>query len=128
MTVAFWCVLIACVLPIVNAWVCGYFRFKQLGSVDNKHPRAQYAQLEGPGARAVAAQQNAWEALPIFVAAVVVAHLAGVAPERAAIAAEIFIVARILYPFFYIANKDILRSLSFMVGIGACISLFIMAA
>ncbi|MEX1668688.1 MAPEG family protein [Zhongshania guokunii] len=128
MTVAFWCVFIACLLPVVSAWVCGYFRAKQLGNIDNKHPRAQYAQLEGAGARAYAAQQNAWEALPVFIAAVLVAHLAGVAPERAALAAEIFIAARILYPIFYIANKDILRSLSFLVGMGACISLFVMAA
>jgi uncharacterized MAPEG superfamily protein len=128
MTVAFWCVLIACLLPIMTAWVCGYFRGKQFGKIDNKHPRAQYAQLEGPGARAFAAQQNAWEALPVFTAAVVIAHLAGVDPAKSAIAAEVFIVARVLYPIFYIANKDALRSLAFIVGLGACISLFVMAA
>ncbi|MDF1692787.1 MAG: MAPEG family protein [Zhongshania sp.] len=128
MTIAFWCVFIACLLPMMTAWAGGYFRAKQFGRIDNKHPRLQYAQLEGAGARAYAAQQNAWEALPVFTAAVVVAHLAGVAPERAALAAEIFIAARILYPIFYIANKDILRSLSFLVGMGACISLFVMAA
>ena len=128
MTVAFWCVFIACLLPIVTAWACAYFRVKQFGKIDNKHPRAQYAQLEGAGARAYAAQQNAWEALPVFTAAVLVAHLAGVDPSKSAIAAEVFIVARILYPVFYIANKDALRSLAFIVGLGACIALFIMAA
>ncbi|MFT6550261.1 MAG: putative MAPEG superfamily protein [Zhongshania marina] len=128
MTVAFWCVFIACLLPIITAWACAYFRGKQFGKIDNKHPRAQYAQLEGAGARAYAAQQNAWEALPVFTAAVLVAHLAGVDPSKSAIAAEVFIVARILYPVFYIANKDALRSLAFIVGLGACIALFIMAA
>jgi uncharacterized MAPEG superfamily protein len=128
MTVAFWCLLIACLLPVVTAWVCGYFRQKQLGHLDNKHPRLQCAQLEGPGARAFAAQQNAWEALPIFASAVLVAHLAGVAEDQAATAAVVFVVARVLYPVFYIANLDILRSLSFMVGFGASLSLFIMAA
>ncbi|MFT6592409.1 MAG: putative MAPEG superfamily protein [Zhongshania sp.] len=112
----------------MTAWVCGYFRGKQFGNVDNKHPRAQYAQLEGAGARAYAAQQNAWEALPVFTAAVVIAHLAGVDPAKSAIAAEVFITARILYPIFYIANKDMLRSLVFIVGLGACIALFVMAA
>jgi uncharacterized MAPEG superfamily protein len=128
MTVAFWCLLVACLLPIITAWVCGYFRAKQLGSVDNKHPRAQYVQLEGAGARAFAAQQNAWEALPIFTAAVLVASISGVAPAQSATPALVFIAARILYPIFYIANKDLLRSLAFIVGLGACISLFIMAA
>ncbi|MBD2857464.1 MAPEG family protein [Spongiibacter sp. KMU-158] len=128
MTIAFWCLLIACLLPIVTAWACGYFRMKQLGKVDNKHPRAQYLQLEGAGARAVAAQQNAWEALPIFASGVLVAHAAGVAQGNADMAAMIFVAARILYPVFYIANIDMLRSLSFIVGLGASISLFVMAA
>jgi uncharacterized MAPEG superfamily protein len=128
MTVAFWCVFIACLLPIVMTWVCGYFRAKQFGKVDNKHPRLQYAQLEGSGARAYAAQQNAWEALPVFAAAVIIAHLAGVDPAKSALAAQVFIVARVLYPIFYIANKDVLRSLAFIIGLGACIALFVMAA
>jgi uncharacterized MAPEG superfamily protein len=115
-------------MPIMLAWVGGYFRQKQLGTVDNKEPRQQYAQLEGAGARAVAAQQNAWEALAIFVPAVLVAHLAGADAGQAALAAEIFVVARILYGVFYIANKDVLRSLSFLVGLGCSIWLFVMSA
>ncbi len=128
MTKAFWCLFIACMLPILLSWVCSYFRIKQLGRIDNKHPRAQYAQLEGAGARALAAQQNAWEALPIFASAVLVAHLAGVSQASADMAAMSFIAARVLYPVFYIANMDVLRSLSFVVGLGACIALFVMAA
>ena len=128
MTVPFWCLLVAALMPIVLAWVGGYFRKKQLGVVDNKQPRSQYSQLQGPGARAIAAQQNAWEALAIFTAAVLVAHLAGADAARAALAAEIFIVARVLHAVFYIANQDMLRSLAFMVGLGCSIWLFIMAA
>ena len=41
----------------------------------------------GEGARVQAAQQNAWEALPVFAAAVFVAHLAGADPERSSVAA-----------------------------------------
>jgi uncharacterized MAPEG superfamily protein len=128
MTIPFWCLLAASVMPIMLAWVGGYFRQKQLGTVDNKEPRQQYAQLEGAGARAVAAQQNAWEALAIFVPAVLVAHLAGADAGQAALAAEIFVVARILYGVFYIADKDVLRSLSFLVGLGCSIWLFVMSA
>ena len=128
MTTAFWCVLIACLLPIICAWLCGYFRHKQFGKIDNKHPRAQYTALEGPGARAYAAQQNAWEALPIFASAVIIAHLAGVAESSAATAALIFVAARVLHAVFYIANIDSLRSLCFIVGLGSSLSLFIMAA
>lgn len=128
MTTAFWCLLIACLIPIVTAWVCGYFRFQQLGSVDNKHPRAQYSQLQGAGARAVAAQQNAWEALPIFACGVLVAHIAGAPQAKVDMVAMIFIAARLLYPVFYIANLDALRSLSFIAGLAASIYLFVLAA
>ena len=36
------------------------------GGYDNRHPRQQQAQLTGFGARALAAHQNAFEALIIF--------------------------------------------------------------
>jgi uncharacterized MAPEG superfamily protein len=128
MTFPLWSLLIASLFPIVTAWVCGYFRNKQFGVVDNKHPRDQYARLTGAGARAVAAQQNAWEALAIYAPAVLVTHFLGVTGENVTIACAVFIVARALYLVAYLANKDILRSLLFIIGLGASISLYIMAA
>jgi uncharacterized MAPEG superfamily protein len=128
MTTPFWCLLAAVLIPYVLAMTGGYFRMKQFGSVDNKHPRAQAAALEGAGARAWAAQQNAWEALPVFAAAVFVAHLAGADPQSSATAAVVFVVARVLHPVAYIANVDVARSLVFLVGFGSCIWLFALAA
>ena len=128
MTTPFWCLLIAVLLPYFLATLAGVFRFRQFGRIDNKNPRAQEAALEGVGARVQAAQQNAWEALPVFAAAVFVAHLAGADPERSSVAAVLFIVARVLHPAVYIANLDILRSTIFMVGLGSCIWLFVLAA
>jgi uncharacterized MAPEG superfamily protein len=128
MTTPFWCLLIAVILPYVLSAAGGYFRMSQLGSLDNKHPRAQYAALQGTGARAWAAQQNAWEALPVFASAVLVAHLAGADPGRSATAALLFVAARVLHPIFYLANLDILRSLIFFVGFGSCLWLFVLAA
>lgn len=126
MTIAFWCLMIAAILPLTMAWVAGYFRHQQFGVVDNKLPRAQCSQLTGAGARAVAAQQNSWEALAVFSAAVLVSHLGGADPERAGLAAIIFIAARVLYVLCYLADKDLLRSLSFIAGFGCCIWLFLM--
>jgi len=128
MSFPLWSLLIASVLPIVSAWVCGYYRNKEFGKVDNKHPRQQYAQLTGAGARAVAAQQNAWEALAMYAPAVLVAHILGVTGSNVSLACGIFIVARVLYLIAYIANKDIIRSLLFMVGLASVISLYVMAA
>lgn len=128
MPIPFWCLLVACLIPIILSWVSGYYRQKQFGAVDNKQPRLQSAKLEGAGARAIAAQQNAWEALMVFTAAVFVAHASGVVDAaNAALAAEIFIAARVLHAIFYLADKDALRSLAFLVSFGCSIWLFVMA-
>lgn len=127
MTTPFWCLFIVALLPIALSWVGGYHRNKQFGQVDNKQPRLQAARLEGAGARAYAAQQNAWEALLLFTGAVLVAHLAGATGSQAAIAAVLFVVARVLHAVFYLANLDILRSLVWLVGLGCVIWLYLMA-
>jgi uncharacterized MAPEG superfamily protein len=84
MTTPFWCLLIAIFLPYVFSGATAFFKQKQFGTLDNRHPRAQAAALEGPGARAYAAQANAWEALAVFVPSVLVAHLAGADPAASA--------------------------------------------
>ena len=55
MTVPFWCLFAAALIPILLAFAGGYFKAQQFGSVDNNNPRAQSAQLTGTGARALAA-------------------------------------------------------------------------
>jgi|TARA_Y100000310_G_scaffold297634_2_gene330810 uncharacterized MAPEG superfamily protein len=128
MTTPFWCLLIVVALPLLLAFVGDYFRFKQFEKFDNNHPRAQVLGLEGAGARSYAAQDNAWEAVAMFVPAVLVAHLTGVAAETAALAAMIFVGARVAHAILYIANIAALRSLSFVVGLGCCLWLFYLSA
>ena len=70
MTTPLWCLFAVSFFPLMLSFVSGYFRNKEFGTVDNKYPRQQSAQLTGPGARAVAAQGNAWEALAMFTVAV----------------------------------------------------------
>jgi len=124
MTIPFWCLFVACILPYLIAFSGAYFRAKSPEGLDNKNPRQQAARLEGLGARAYAAQQNAWEALPVFTAAVCVSHLAGARPDHAALAAMIFVLARLLHFAFYMANRDALRSASFFLAFGSCMYLF----
>jgi uncharacterized MAPEG superfamily protein len=116
--------LVAVMMPQVCAWISGYFRYKQFGKVDNKHPRLQVAQLEGPGHRAVAAQQNCWEALAMFSAALLAIHMSGVVLDSIATLCLVFVAARVVYIICYLANQDIARSLSFMVSFGTCLTLF----
>ena len=128
MTTPFWCVLIAIFLPYVFAGTSVYFKQKQFGTVDNNNPRVQAAALQGPGARAYAAQQNAWEALPVFGLSAVVAHLAGADPGSSATASVLWVAARIVHGVFYVTDLATLRSLSFTVGMGCCVWLFWLAA
>ena len=127
MTVPFWCLFVTALLPYILSWIGGVYRVKQFDTYDNRNPRVQAAALQGVGARVMAAQQNSWEALPFFASAVFVAHLAGADPEKSALAALLFVASRILYSVAYIADRDAIRSLVFIVGLGCCIWLFVLA-
>ena len=128
MTTPFWCLLIAVAIPFVLAGVGAKFRIDQLGTLDAEHPRVQALELRNAAARAYAAQQNAWEALAVFTAAVMMAHIAGADAGTSATASMVFVAARVAHPVFYISNQAKLRSLSFIVGLGACITLLVSAA
>lgn len=119
--------LILCILPLSCAWIAGYHRQKQLGSIDNKEPRIQALQLTGAGARAMAAQANSWEALAVFSAAILAVFISGVALQSIATWAMAFVALRIVYIPMYIGNQDKLRSLVFIAGFGICMYLFYLA-
>jgi uncharacterized MAPEG superfamily protein len=119
--------LILCILPLSCAWIAGYHRQKQLGSIDNKEPRIQALQLTGAGARAMAAQANSWEALAVFSAAILAVFISGVAMQSVATWAMAFVALRVVYIFMYIGNQDKLRSLVFIAGFGICMYLFYLA-
>ena len=130
MTTPLWCLAIVAVLPYPLAFLGGYFRTQQFGQADNKHPRLQQARLEGAGSRALAAQQNAWEALGLFTAVQVVLHLASPEAAKSATAANlslVFLATRILHPILYIANIDLARSAVFTVGMICNIWLLVLA-
>ena len=71
MTTAYWCVLIAGLLPYVATLTAkiGGEKF------DNRDPREWLNRQSGHRQRANAAQLNSFEAFPLFAAAVVVAHM-----------------------------------------------------
>ena len=119
--------LICCVLPLVWAWVSSYYRYSQFGGIDNKEPRIQCEKLTGAGARAVAAQANAWEALAVYAAALLAVTASGVSAEQYSYLLWIFIAARVAHGVTYLINQDIIRSLSFIVGYGICIYMFVLA-
>jgi uncharacterized MAPEG superfamily protein len=107
---AYWCVLIAALLPYV--WVSVA---KASGErYDNRDPRGWLARQTDPRVhRANAAQLNSYEAFAPFAASVILAQLAGVAADRIALLALAFVVLRVLHGLLYIAGfKHALRSLT----------------
>ena len=124
MTTVLACLLIAVLTPYVLAGIGGYHKGKQFGKADNNNPRAQSAQLTGVGARAVAAQQNAWEALAVFTASLAAAIFAGVEPASLAAPALLFVAARIAHAACYLRDLASARSSCFLVATLACLWIF----
>ena len=124
MTVAFWCVLVAGLLPYAATLTAKI----GAGGFDNRNPRDWLSQQDGFRRRANAAQHNGFEAFPLFAAAVVVAHAAGAPQPRVDLLAVIFVLARCFYTAFYVADLATLRSLSWFAGIGSAVAIFLAAA
>ena len=126
MNTMLWSLLIVAVMPILLAFVGAYMRQSQLGSFDNNNPREQAKQLTGAGSRAYAAQQNAWEALAVFTAAVVAVFVTQADPDMAGTLAISFVGFRILHAGFYLADLAALRSLAFIGGMVCAVWMFVM--
>ena len=112
-TVAYGCVLAAALLPIVCAGIAKYGMFTKPphdGGYDNHNPRAWLAAQTDWRARANAAQANTFEALPFFMAAIVIAHQLGAAQALVDILALAFVFLRLLYIVLYVADAALARS------------------
>ncbi|MCL4779601.1 MAG: MAPEG family protein [Gammaproteobacteria bacterium] len=124
MTTAYWCVLVAILMPIVWA---GIAKAGARG-FDNARPREYLATLDGWRQRANWAQANHYESFPGFAAGVVIAHVAGAAQPTIDLLALGYVLARVLYGIFYITDRSTLRSLVWVAGLGCIIGLFVAAA
>jgi len=130
MTIANWCVLAACVLPVVTMGIAKASvgrRSRKDGGYDNSNPRTWAANLTGWQARANAAQANGFEALPLFIAAVVLAQQAHADQGRIDTLALAFIGIRIAYVTVYLMNLATVRSLIWTAGLAVCIAILSMA-
>jgi len=126
MAIAYGCILIAIILPLLWASVAKSPAFKDK-SFDNSKPRLVLAALEGRAQRANWAQQNAFEALPGFIGAVLIAIVAGVSATLINTLAVIFIVARIAHGLCYISDQATARSLVWSVGLACVVALIVLA-
>ena len=124
MAIALWTLLLAVLMPIVCAGVAK----AGPGRYDNRNPRDWQAKQQGYRARAYAAQQNSWEALAVYVAALVAAFIGNVPLETLGLISAIFAVSRVAYLACYLADLATLRSLVWLVGFGSCVCLIVMGA
>ena len=126
-TVAYWCVLLAVLLPYACAWLAksrGFGKTRSQGGYDNNDPRGWLARQQGWQARANAAQANSFEALPFFIGAVIIAHQLGAGQTLLDILAVLFVTLRIIYVFMYVAGLPTARSAIWALAFATNIAIF----
>jgi uncharacterized MAPEG superfamily protein len=129
MTTALWCVLIAVLLP----YVCfGIARNRGRGPHgerlrDNRHPRDFPNRIEGLPKRAWDAHLNAFESLPAFAAAVIIAHLVHAPQNQIDSLAVVWVLARLAHVAFYLTDRSALRSAAQFASLACVLGLFVVA-
>jgi uncharacterized MAPEG superfamily protein len=120
--------LLACMLPIVAAGVAKWGTFSRPareGGYDNEDPRAWLALQSGRRARANAAQANSFEALPLFIAAVLTAQQLQVQQALIDGLSVAFVLLRVVYLVLYVTNRATARTLVWSAGMAVSIALMV---
>ena len=120
MTIAYACILFMGLFPYVAAGIAK----KGFDQYDNSMPRQWLAKQTGFRARANAAQANLFESLPLFFAAVIIASINNAPQARIDLLAIGFVIARIAYLIFYIANWPSTRSIVWLLGLICVVTIF----
>ncbi|HEY9654423.1 MAG TPA: MAPEG family protein [Crinalium sp.] len=107
-------IAMAAVLVYLPFLVVAYGRLQ--AGYDMAQPRALFDKLPAYAQRATWAHENAFESFVLFAAAALMAYVTGQQSALAGWAAIAYVVARLLYPTFYILNVPIGRSLMFLAG------------
>lgn len=122
MPIAYWCILVAVLLPLL---LVGYAKSD---APDNNAPRDDADRLAGAKRRAYAAHENAYENFPFFAVAVVAALIFGATASTLNMLALLYLVFRIAHAYFYITDKPSMRSAAYAGGLFANIAIFVMPA
>jgi uncharacterized MAPEG superfamily protein len=123
MPLAYWCVLVAALLPLFWA---GYA--KAGGKVDNHYPRESADDLPPKPRRAYAAHHNAYENFPFFAAAVIIAVTQGATISTVNALAVVYVALRVVHGVLYVANQSTARSVVYGLALLANITIFVLPA
>ncbi|MFO5491054.1 MAG: MAPEG family protein [Cuspidothrix sp.] len=107
-------IVVAALLIYVPYLLVAFGRL-QIG-YDFSAPSGMLDKLPAYSQRATWAHQNSFEGFIVFAPAALMAYVTGVNSPEGVTAAIAFIIARLLYSIFYIANIPLLRSLMFIVA------------
>ena len=122
MPIAFWCVLLAGVLPLATVAIA-----KASGpGFDNHDPRGWLDKQSGRARRADMAHRNHFEAFPFFAAAVLTASFLQAPQARVDELSMVFILARILYTVCYLTDRATLRTLCWTIGYLSVVGIFLL--
>ena len=106
------------ILAIVQVMLAAFVRTSELGAKWNAGPRDGEAPTPGPLAgRLMRAQANLYETLPLFIAAVLIAHVADRNGALTMWGTHLYLVARIAYVPLYAFGVTGVRSLVFLVSL-----------
>ncbi|MED5492240.1 MAG: MAPEG family protein [Pseudomonadota bacterium] len=125
MSIPLWSLFIAALMLVLTKAPVAVAQSRS-GGYDNAHPRAQQAELNGWGARALASHQNMIEAFPVFAAGVLVVLTTGTLGVAANVLCIIFVLSRIGYTALYLLNLATLRSLVWGAGFVSSLGLMLL--
>jgi len=96
------------------------------GGYDNARPRDPAFYQEAFRARALAAHQNGWEALPLFAPGVILAEMRHAPQVTLNALAVAFVLLRAAYVGMYLADKPSARSLVWLCAFAVNLAIFFM--
>jgi uncharacterized MAPEG superfamily protein len=120
------CLLIAVLLPYLAKVPVMKEMNKEGKGYDNRHPRLQQARLQGYGARAVAAHQNAFESLAVFATAALSALATNHLSSTIQWLAIVYVVTRLVYHCLYLLDLATLRSTIWATGYLCCVAMIVL--
>ena len=117
-------ILAACLLPYVFTLIAK--KSAGFSSKDNQNPRAFLKKSSGLASRANAAQQNSFESLPLFIAAILMAEYMVISQDLVMIFGVAYLVFRVLYGICYLANWATLRSIVWLLSMLCPVALLLL--
>lgn len=114
LTLLAWTIVLAFVYIIAFDVV----RTRQYGAKWNMGPRdGAMPPLSPIAGRLGKAQANLFETLPLFIAAVLIAHAAGIGTSKTVLGAELYFWGRVIYLPLYAFGVPVVRSLVWLVSL-----------